>query len=372
MSKCNNSIKRLSSRTYSIISVTTRLVQSASGRPTFHKRPLPESLISLSSLSGKQLFREALAEGGMESYFLLSEQFITQSETSYCALTSLAMVLNALNFDPKKVWKGAWRWVSEETLQCETQICGHSLEKVRELGMNFHEFESLARCHGIRINAVKAEDHQHDCTLGINQFRTLVQSISSSEMAESFIIANFSRKALDQTGDGHFSPIGGYHKNKDLVLILDVARFKYPPFWVPLERLWHSMAVEDKTTNSSRGYFTVSTWNKSDQINRNADNIDVNNNQNTIVNQQPQNNHIIDKYQDEIKSHHNVTNVIGEEYNKINVPLKNHNTSCDLINTCPPLLRSWENLSLPKSKIECMKCHTKHKIHGAYDILPSS
>jgi hypothetical protein len=30
------------------------------------------------------------------------------------------MVLNALNFDPKRVWKGAWRWVSEETLQCDS------------------------------------------------------------------------------------------------------------------------------------------------------------------------------------------------------------------------------------------------------------
>lgn len=32
-------------------------------------------------------------------------------------------------------------------------------------------------------------------------------------------------------GDGHFSPIGGYHAGRDLVLILDTARFKYPPHW---------------------------------------------------------------------------------------------------------------------------------------------
>jgi len=31
---------------------------------------------------------------------------------------------------------------------------------------------------------------------------------------------------LTLAGDGHFSPIGAYHKEKDLVLILDVARFK--------------------------------------------------------------------------------------------------------------------------------------------------
>ena len=33
-------------------------------------------------------------------------------------------------------------------------------------------------------------------------------------------------------GDGHFSPLGGYHEARDLVLILDTARFKYAPHWV--------------------------------------------------------------------------------------------------------------------------------------------
>jgi len=37
---------------------------------------------------------------------------------------------------------------------------------------------------------------------------------------------SYSRRTFGQTGDGHFSPIGGYHAGKDLVLILDVARFK--------------------------------------------------------------------------------------------------------------------------------------------------
>jgi hypothetical protein len=32
---------------------------------------------------------------------------------------------------------------------------------------------------------------------------------------------SYTRKAFSQTGDGHFSPIGGYHGARDLVLILD-------------------------------------------------------------------------------------------------------------------------------------------------------
>ena len=104
--------------------------------PTFHRRKLPDSLIALSSREGRNLFKEALETHTMESYFPLSEQFITQSEPSYCSLSSLAMVLNALNHDPKRTWKGVWRWVTEETLQCENNnlLCKHTVEKLRTEG----------------------------------------------------------------------------------------------------------------------------------------------------------------------------------------------------------------------------------------------
>jgi hypothetical protein len=179
------------------------------------------------------------------------------------------MVLNALNFDPKKVWKGLWRWVSEETLQCEsTKVCGHSLERIKTNGLSFVEFESLARCHGVKISShrvLRDETGQivdENGPEGLQQFRGLLERISACDRAETFIVVNFSRKVLGQTGDGHFSPIGGYHKERELVLIMDVARFKYPPYWVPLEQLWAAMAEQDKVTNEPRGYFVVSGWNK--------------------------------------------------------------------------------------------------------------
>lgn len=56
-----------------------------------------------------------------------------------------------------------------------------------------------------------------------------------------------------QTGTGHFSPIGGYHAEKDMALILDVARFKYPPHWVPLSLLWEAMDTVDDASGHRRG-----------------------------------------------------------------------------------------------------------------------
>jgi len=43
---------------------------------------------------------------------------------------------------------------------------------------------------------------------------------------------------------------------------MDVARFKYPPFWIPLTDLWQSMIINDKKTQSPRGYFIISDWKK--------------------------------------------------------------------------------------------------------------
>lgn len=57
-----------------------------------------------------------------------------------------------------------------------------------------------------------------------------------------------------QTGTGHFSPIGGYHAERDMALILDVARFKYPPHWVPLRLLWEAMDTVDESNGQHRGY----------------------------------------------------------------------------------------------------------------------
>lgn len=43
-----------------------------------------------------------------------------------------------------------------------------------------------------------------------------------------------------------------------MALILDVARFKYPPHWVPLTLLWDAMNTTDEATGLLRGFMLVS------------------------------------------------------------------------------------------------------------------
>lgn len=72
----------------------------------FYKRKLPNCCTSFCSTEGKTIFKEALHSGFMDSFFPLAAQFRTQEEPAYCGLSTLVMVLNTLEVDPKKVWKG--------------------------------------------------------------------------------------------------------------------------------------------------------------------------------------------------------------------------------------------------------------------------
>jgi len=68
---------------------------------------------------------------------------------------------------------------------------------------------------------------------------------------------NYDRKALGQAGGGHISPVAAYHAPTDRVLILDVARYRYPSVWVPLADLWEAIRTTDSTSGRSRGVVVV-------------------------------------------------------------------------------------------------------------------
>jgi hypothetical protein len=71
------------------------------------------------------------------------------------------------------------------------------------------------------------------------------------------LVVNFDRKTLNQQGSGHFSPIAAFDSASDSVLILDVAKFKYPPFWVSVADLLNAMNTIDSDSGKSRGLIRV-------------------------------------------------------------------------------------------------------------------
>lgn len=212
---------------------------------SLYRRPLPPELIAFASPEGRALFDAARAAGGMEAFFPLIEQFHTQAEPAFCGLGTLVVTLNALGVDPGRLWRGPWRWFSEEMLDC----CS-PLERVRTHGITLDEFACLARCNGASAELFRPDLHD------IAALRAQVHAASSSPLAPALVVS-YHRGALGQTGEGHFSPIGGYDPASDHALVLDVARFKYPPHWVALPTLHAAMQPIDTSTGRPRGWVAL-------------------------------------------------------------------------------------------------------------------
>jgi len=243
---------------------------------SFYKRVLPKNLTALSSPEGKKLFLESLTNGYAESYFLLAEQFLTQSEPSYCGLSTLVMVLNALGIDPNVRWKSGWRWFDDDTI-----LAGCCIDKnvLLKEGITMDQFRMMGRCNGAIVDMFRpnsdtenvidskaiSEEHGKEKIADINTLRKhVIECVQNdhSSIGSSFLVASYLRSALQQTGSGHFSPIAAYHTKTDQVLILDVARFKYTPHWVSLEELFRAMNYEDCATGLNRGWFLIRALSK--------------------------------------------------------------------------------------------------------------
>ena len=61
------------------------------------------------------------------------------------------MVLNSLQIDPNKMWKGIWRWYSEELLHC-------TYMEIMKNGMSLEEITQLARCNGLHTMTFRCNE----------------------------------------------------------------------------------------------------------------------------------------------------------------------------------------------------------------------
>ncbi len=118
--------------------------------------------------------------------------------------------------------------------------------KARFMGLTLDELADL-----IRSNADLEVTVLRDLTR--ESFRSHLQHMN--DPAYRYLI-NFDRYPLFGVSVGHFSPIGGYLADSDLVFVLDVLE-AYKPFLVPADRLYAAMDTPDSETGKKRGLLLV-------------------------------------------------------------------------------------------------------------------
>ena len=209
--------------------------------------PLPASSISLESPAGQQLL---LASRDRGNYWPLSSRHETQCVGSHCGPASCVMVLNALGVPApaaahhppfREFEQGNFFTPETDKILPEAQL--------RRRGATLEQLGAMLECHGVKVDVHHAQDG------GLEEFRLLARRAVGS--SGEFVIVNFLRKPLAQISGAHFSPLAAYHAETDRFLVMDVARYKYPPFWVTAESLFSAMTTLDRESGKNRGYLLI-------------------------------------------------------------------------------------------------------------------
>ena len=209
---------------------------------------LPDNLTGFDTETGEELLVESDAR---EAYFPLASNFLTQKTQSYCGVASIVMVLNSLGVAAPAVPEfEPYRTFTQDNVLDEATDTVLPRATLAEIGMTLDQIGGILNQKG-----VKAVVH-HAADSSIDDFRTSAREALGKK--GSFVIVNYLRKAMGQEKGGHISPLAAYDVEFDRFLILDVARYKYPPVWVTTADLFAAMKTTDSDNeNKTRGFVLV-------------------------------------------------------------------------------------------------------------------
>lgn len=208
-------------------------------------RPVP---LPLQEEAGLQ---RLIASGARADYGPLAQTFLTQNTLASCGLASATMVLNSLPLPaPRAAELGAYHfWTQENLLVAAGPASGLTAALVNQRGMTLAELDRLLVLLGATVQ------RRHGDQLSLSALRRLLQR-SLADPADRLIV-NFERSAVGQGQGGHLSPLAAFHAPSDSVLMLDVARYRFPAAWIPVTALWRAMRSTDSQSGRARGLLIV-------------------------------------------------------------------------------------------------------------------
>jgi hypothetical protein len=175
-------------------------------------------------------------------YWAISPFYIPQETDSDCSVASIAILLNALRGVPERADQslvtprallsavGSKRW------KAETAWNG--------VGVTLAEFKTAITLslHKYNLDNYRIEVFRPADTSDASLSR-LQSILAENERSETDIaLAYFNQGVLTGDWDGpHISPIGAYDADSERVLIMDVDRRYYVPYWSPVTKFLQSM-----------------------------------------------------------------------------------------------------------------------------------
>lgn len=184
-------------------------------------------------------------------YVSLMATFIMQERQTLCSVATGVTILNALPVkrpvDPKYAPYPFFTQANYFNDRVDAIITRDTTLKI---GQTLQQAAAVMAAHG----AVTKAYHAADSSLG--EFRRIARA--NMDTRTDFIAVNYRRNHVGQPPGAHFSPLAAYDEPSDSFLILDVARYKFPPVWVTAADLFDAMNTLDTVSGKTRGFIVVS------------------------------------------------------------------------------------------------------------------
>ena len=229
---------------------------------SWYEHKLPNKMIKHDSLEGQALLRSC----SFQSEDLI-HHFVKQKHRCLCGPCSLSIVSNALGLAEKFLMKD--RLLSEEDIMEIEGIAKLDARiKIRDNGASLHTLEDAAKAIGLVTSLFhvfeetatasdegEVRDGEGICD-AIETFRKITKD---ALQGQSSLVLNYRMGILGYRDlGGHFSPVGAYSEQEDMLLILDTWP-ETPPAWVKLEYIYKAMAAIDPSSKQPRGFLVLSS-----------------------------------------------------------------------------------------------------------------
>jgi len=181
--------------------------------------------------------------------FKLLRFYESQIRGTYCGIATAVVALNSLSIESLKsqYLENSYLFTQEEFFEGKI---GETIDPARtkKQGLTLNDMAKVMKTQPLMVNAYEAAYFTDE------EIRYKIMTALTNP--NQTVIALYHRKELKQEGAGHWSPVAAYDRKSDSFLILDVARYKYPPAWVDGKAFIAAMkAPNDKGV--SRGFLIL-------------------------------------------------------------------------------------------------------------------
>ncbi len=181
--------------------------------------------------------------------FKLLRFYEAQIRGTYCGIATAVVALNSLSIEAPLS-----QYVEINTLFTQEEFfdgpMGQILDPtvVKAKGLTLIDMSILMGTQPLKVETFEA------ATLSEDEIRNRI--LTSLNNPNQIVIGLYHRKILGQEGSGHWSPIAAYDRASDSFLLLDVARYKYPPAWIDAKTFIAAMR-EPNDNGISRGFIIL-------------------------------------------------------------------------------------------------------------------